>query len=103
MQCQLTCTLFSPSPFIPAGGLNEFGPLHPSLCEISVPRAIPRGQLPPPPRATTPGTAYESPLICTRMHLPTVAVCVFDSGEGVLAQHMLLIFASLVMDNSEGS
>lgn len=38
------------------GGLSTFGTLHPSLCEIAVPVFHSRTSLPPPPRASTPGT-----------------------------------------------
>lgn len=40
-------------PFLLQGGLNEFGVLHPSLCEVSVPRI--KQSIIPAPRATTPG------------------------------------------------
>ncbi|XP_011410132.1 PREDICTED: dual specificity protein phosphatase 6-like [Amphimedon queenslandica] len=41
--------------FVLQGGLNAFGPLHPSLCEMAVPVPHFRNSLPPPPRASTPG------------------------------------------------
>ena len=41
---------------IALGGLSEFGILHPSLCEITVPNPHHKRQyMPPPPRASTPG------------------------------------------------
>lgn len=42
-------------PYLLQGGLSEFGVLHPSLCEISVPVPRPKSSLPPPLRASTPG------------------------------------------------
>ena len=44
--------------YVPLGGLSEFGVLHPSLCEISVPVPRPKSSLPPPLRASTPGNNH---------------------------------------------
>jgi len=42
-------------PYLLQGGLNEFGVLHPSLCEVSVPSI--KKSFFPAPRASTPGEA----------------------------------------------
>ena len=55
--CQVLTSVNIVLPFLFCilGGLSEFGVLHPSLCEISVPKPLPKHHLPPPPRASTPG------------------------------------------------